>query len=164
MPCPTHDMSASGRQLAAARAKSKETYDRRRARDFAEGLVTIAPDIWDAATRQIIITLAALVTPSAIDDALHAFDGQPADTMVEIHGQWATALGDVPGALCASLHHHGTLEQAKACDDLPRAYPRCKWGSKHSDAEMVAICDAFDTSPHKDDCPPAMHDNGDYRA
>lgn len=92
--------------LAEARAKAQQTYDRRRARDFAEALSTIPPARWDDATRAIIITLATLAVPSRIDDVL--------DELIPLREA-------EPVALCGSMHGHDSIEQAKACDDLPRA-------------------------------------------
>jgi hypothetical protein len=63
---------------------AQRTYDRRRARSAAETLATIPPNRWDDTTRRIICTLATIAAPSRIDDLLEAFDGEPADHLVEI--------------------------------------------------------------------------------
>lgn len=135
--------------LPEARENAQRTYDRRRARRAADVLANIPPNRWDDRTRQIVLTLATIAAPSRIDDALHAFDGEPADDKIVITSpppSWADLPELVSAAmnraelddlqrcavcgtqvtpqhaqtLCGSMHLHGSMQQAKACDDLPR--------------------------------------------
>lgn len=102
--------------LETARANAQRTYDRRRARNAAEQLAVIPPNRWDDRTRQIIATLATISAPSRIDDVLDEAFEPPIGGAEHVH--------DMPSpyvALCGSMHEHDTMEQAKACDDLPRA-------------------------------------------
>lgn len=72
--------------LPEARESAQRTYDRRRARSAADTLALIPPNRWDDHTRLVIATLAMISAPSRIDDALDAFDGEPAHHLVEITG------------------------------------------------------------------------------
>lgn len=136
-----------------ARAAAQDTYTRRRARAAAETLANIGPAGWDEATRRILLTLATIAMPSRIDRVLDdAFD---------------PLLVPLPVAMCGSMHGHDSLDEAKACDDAPRARPtigplapkpctlrgleprRCAVPCGKTDCEVVCA---------------RMHDNGDYRA
>lgn len=100
--------------LDRARESAQRTYDRRRARRAAGMLAEIPPNRWDDETRRIICTLATIAAPSRIDPLLEAFDGQPADHLVE--------LGPLPSSMCLRGHAHGNAELAAACDMLPGAH------------------------------------------
>jgi hypothetical protein len=117
--------------LTDARESAQRTYDRRRARSAADTLATIPPNRWDDHTRSVVLTLATIAAPSRIDDALEAFDGQPADHLIQF---------EEPHATCLRGHTHGNTSMAAACDTLPgahvaatiNAYDR---GRLHTDAQ-----------------------------
>ena len=131
--------------LAGARESAQRTYDRRRARTAADTLATIPPNRWDDETRRIIATLATISSPSRIDDALEAFDGQPADNLIEIHDEYD------PGPVPAEY------DMPSPYESLPPKWSdlycgQCPGG--HNSSYAAAIC----RQAHR------VHDNGDYRA
>jgi hypothetical protein len=158
--------------LERARESAQHTYDRRRARKAADTLATILPSRWDDETRRIIGTLATISAPSRIDDLLvDAFE--------------PPIGGAEPVALCGSMHGHDSIDEAKACDDLPRA--RAADEAELDEREHVAngvvyaagddLLVPLEVRPYfprpcvvpcgAADCDVVcsrMHDNGDYRA
>jgi hypothetical protein len=114
--------------LTDARESAQRTYDRRRARSAADTLATIPPNRWDDHTRRVVATLATISAPSRIDDALEAFDGQPADNLIDVDGTPLPRLfvqpdpQPLPSTMCGRGHLHGAPEAAAACDSLPGAH------------------------------------------
>ena len=160
--------------LEQARESAQRTYDRRRARTAADTLAQIPPNRWDDRTRQIVATLATISAPSRIDEALEAFDGEPAHHLVELtpeaYDRAAVAEANERNAAadpawnssrCVRGHQHSTADNAYACDMLPgagtvprpapRPYPQPRPRPNPDPRPRP--------EPH-----PSVHDNGDYRA
>ena len=135
----THPVPTDRPHLADARAASSATYDRRRARTAAETLAGITPARWDDATKRILLTLAAMLAPSAIDTVLEA--GALALNPIDVEAYERQAL---------------RLQECREEDPLlippgePRLFTRpCTDPCGQSDCEVACAI---------------MHDNGDYRA
>jgi len=119
-------------------AGAQRTYDRRRARSAAETLAQIPPNRWDDTTKRILLTLATMLTPSAIDPLLEA--GALAvhvdvdqyerarqrlnDTVELAQPAWSPRWRDLPDgtedireAFAAELDRMGLLPSAEEADD-----------------------------------------------
>ncbi len=149
-------------QLQEAQANAQRTYDRRRARNFAEGLANIPPNRWDDATRAIIITLATLAIPSRIDGPLVEAFEPPIGALND--GYVAADEGpddpDIRQAMAGELRRMGLMDPEPAARVYPPAGEQQRPRPEpHPRPERVIAVG------HHGPCRPGcVHDNGDYRA
>jgi hypothetical protein len=155
---------------AAGRENAQVTYDRRRARSCADTLATIPPNRWDSTTRSIIITLATMVMPSAIDPLLEAgalaihvdIDAYERGRLALAHQvelaqpAWSPRWRDLPDgtedireAFAAELDRL-ELTPEEADDERERDEQAaaddatCRRQHNHGTAELAAACDALE--------------------
>lgn len=176
---------AMSEHLPAARESAQRTYDRRRARRAAGMLAEIPPNRWDDETKRIIATLATIAAPSRIDDLLEAFDGPPADHLIEITPRLfdhdpppdGPDDPDIRVAMAGELRRMGLMdpepydpapstsavrleltaeERASVVEAAERNAAAAARYPGITPSEVDAAFGAYEALP--------MHDNGDYRA